>query len=270
MELKERRLPHAGGCPAEKLCPFRTFCELYSSEESNPLHPSTYEVEKSEVFITNPSLKNRVYVFQTGAYMSMGELNSGEEVPFAVYGQGIAVGLTELYTPKTLSDTYHMRSLLPGTICSVPTSTLKEKLEALPQAFSHKILSAAFTNQSTAAFTLSAIRAQSFIYDRVRGVLLYLRDLSHSKGVEVTSFGITHEEIALLVSANRMAVTRVLKRMQEDGLIEYSYKSVALTEKMIKEYPEVYLSYFISLDDGEEFHDNFASIYLDRPMLSDN
>lgn len=270
MELQDKRSPGSGGCPAERLCPFRTFCYLYASESAHPLIPSAYSAEKGEVFVSNPSLRNRVFVFQTGAYLSMGELNSGEEVPFAVFGQGIAVALAELYTPETLGDTYHLRTLLPGSVCSIPAQELKQKLETLTLSFSHKILSAAFTNQSTAAFTLAAIRAQSFIYDRVRGLLLYLRDLSHSKDEKITSFGITHEEVAMLVGANRMAVSRVLKKMQDDGLVEYSYKSISLTHKMIAEYPEVYLSYFVELDDSAEFHDNFAAIYLDRPFIEDD
>lgn len=269
MELIERRPAGSRGCAAERFCPFRTFCDLYASEETDPLHPSFYKLDKGEIFVTNPSLKNRVLVFQTGAYMSMGELNSGEEIPFAIFGQGITAGLVELYTPQTVSDTYHMRTLLPGTVCSVPATALKSKMETLSQSFSHKILCSAFTNVSTAAFTLSALKAQSFNNSRVIGLLLYLRDLSRHKESKTTTFEITHEEIALIIAANRMAVSRILKKMQEDGLIEYSYKSITLTEKMINEYPEVYLSYFIELDDSEEVHDNFAAIYLDTPFLDE-
>lgn len=269
MKQGDKRSPGSGGCPAERFCPLRTFCDLYADEASDPLHPSSYVLDKGDIFVSNPSSQNRVYIFKTGAYLSMGELNSGEEVPFAIFGQGITSGLVELYTPQTVSDTYHMRTLLSGTICSVPASPLKRKLESLPQYFSHRILSSAFTNQSTAAFTLTAIKSQSFLSDRVRGLLLYLRDLSRNEETKATNFEITHEEIAMIVAANRMAITRVLKKLQTEGLVEYSYKSITLTKKMIEEYPEVYLSYFIELDDSAEVHDNFAEIYLEEHCLSE-
>ena len=43
----------------------------------------------------------------------------------------------------------------------------------------------------------------------------------------------THEEVASLVASDRASVTRALRKLKEDGLVELGYKSIRMTGALL-------------------------------------
>lgn len=228
MSLHTRESAPTGECPAAPICPFKTICFLYADESTNPLHPRIHHAEKGEVQVVNPGADQLVYVFRSGFFMICGEAEPGLEVPFAIYGEGVVAGAVELYATTKVSDTYNIYTLLPGDVCVLHSNEIRAKLETLPYEYAQRIVSSGLMNQFTSVFALMRIRGRTYIYDQIVALLNYFMEFSPSNGEEQLVLEITQEEIASIVNANRMAVSRVLKKMQEDGLIEHSYKSIAV------------------------------------------
>lgn len=228
MELTRTANAHKETCPAASICSFKTICAVCADAATDPIQPQMHQVEKGDILVVNPDTDVVAYVFQSGFYGIYGEAEPGIEVPFAIYGKGVVAGVVELYAPRRVSNTYDVRVLIPGTVCSLPAGELRKKLKILPYEYAQRIICCALMNQFSSVFALMRIRGRTYIYDQILSLFSYFKDLSSNGQDEPLTFEITQEEIAGIINANRMAVSRVLKKLQEDGLIEYSYKSITL------------------------------------------
>lgn len=223
-------------CPARKGCPLGAVCGTAGEPHGRPLYPVASQVEKGELLWTNLRFENHIHVIQSGAFVSIGHTEQGREIPFALLGRGIAIGVAELYLTGELSDTYHIRNLLPGKVCSFSTNAVRQKLEATPEACMQELISSTLTNQCTSAFTQTRILSQPSLYHRILTLLLYLRDITGRTGQEDSEFNLTHEEIGTLVSSDRVSTTRVLHKMRDDEIIELGYRSITLcVDKLIEQ-----------------------------------
>lgn len=215
-------------CATRAMCPLGLICGVTRNGDMPPLFPTITSIGKGEMLWTNLRFENRIFIIHDGVFVTIGHTEQENEVPFALFGKGVAIGIGELYAPEELGGSYYVRNLLPGRVCSVPGNPVKARLESMQNPYSQKVLSCALLNQSTSAFTLSKIIAKRALYDRILALLLYLRDLTGRTGKEMSTFGITHEEIAMLVHSDRVSTTRVLHKMRDDGLIDIGYKSITL------------------------------------------
>ena len=106
-------------------------------------------------------------------------------------------------------------------------------MEALPVGLLCRIMSAALTNISSAAYTQQRITAHNPLSARIARLLLRLHDLARREGYVPGAFGLTHGEIAELAVADRVATTRAVHRIEEEGLVELGYRSVRPTEALL-------------------------------------
>lgn len=256
--MNENRIGIAGieQCAARATCPLGAICGHQENPYDKPLIPVVSEVKNGELLWTNLKRENRVHVIQSGVFVSMGYTEQDDALPFAIFGRGIAIGIAELYASEELSNTYYIRNLIPGKICSLSTSAIKRKLENYPASYGQRVLSCALVNQTSSAFTQTKIVSRQSLYNRIVMLLLHLRDLTGRTGLAQTEFAITHEEIATLISANRVSTTRVLSKMHRDGVIDLGYKSITL--------------YMDKLDQGEKpckAHTQFMMLKEGTPAL---
>lgn len=195
--------------------------------------PMVSKVKKGEQLWTDSRFDKRIYIIQSGVFVSLGDGGQEGDIPFAVFGQGIATGMAELYAPEELCSTYHIRNMLPGEICAVSAKAVRRKLESVEGPYAQRVICCALINESTSAFMQAKIAAKRSIYDRILALLLYLHDLTGRNGTKQYTFALTHEEIAQLISADRVSTTRVLRRMGEEGVVDVGYKSVTLRHDVL-------------------------------------
>lgn len=245
-------------CSCRKTCPIGELCGTSWSSGIAPLFPAVINVESEELIWTNLRFENRVYIIQSGVLACMGHSEAGEEIPFALFGRGNAIGLIDIYAPSSVSGDYHIRTIVPGKICSVPAKALRRRLESLPQGHTQKILACAHASESSSAFTQTKILFRKSLQERIIALLLHLRELVQRSGRDLSVLKITHDEIALLVLSDRVSTTRVLHKMRDEGIIDLGYKSISIDEDKLDEVSGGYqvITHFYTVDQASSLYED--------------
>lgn len=219
-------------CAMRDLCPVGTLCMVADDEGCSPLFPTVLEIEQGDMLWTDLRSEQRVFIVKSGVLSLMAHVCQDWETPFALYGSGAAIGLAELYVPRSTADTYHLEALVPGKVCSFLAKPLRRYLEDLPNPMPQKILSKAFVNMSAAALNQSAIVSKPLLHDRVTLLLAILLNLSARGSLQSNIVHITHGKIAQLVMSDRGSVTRLLNKMEQEGVVELGYRYVKVHDSM--------------------------------------
>ena len=236
-------------CPMRGRCPIGSVCMAGGGQDDHPLFPTIVEVGQGDLIWTDLRSEQRVFVLRSGVYSCVAHVGSTYELPFALYGSGAAIGLAELYIPRTAADTYHLKTLVSGTVCSVLVKPLRRHLEELPGPLPQQILSRALVNMSTAALMQSMAVSKPLLRERVEFLLAVLRELSARGGSPIETLNVTHSEIAQIVASDRASVTRLLNKLEHEGVVELGYRSITVKdveERFVAEAAEV-CSMFYSL-----------------------
>ena len=220
-------------CPARAYCPLGHVCATVAPGGSAPLFPVISEVRQGELVWLDLRYEQRALVIRSGQFECFSHFGGDREVPFALFGSGYGMGLSELYLSREIASSYYLRALGTGRVCSFSAKALRHRLEALPAGMLGRVMSVTLTNISSAAYTQQRITARNPLSDRIALVLLRLHDLTRREGYVPGAFSLTHGEIAELAVADRVATTRALHRMEEEGLVELGYRSVRPTEALL-------------------------------------
>ena len=65
------------------------------------------------------------------------------------------------------------------------------------------------------------------VTDRIAILLARLNELLAREGRSMDELRLSHADIAGLIAADRVSVTRALRKMEEDGQVQLGYRSVA-------------------------------------------
>ena len=199
-----------------------------------PLVPTFLQVDRGEMLWTDLHFNPRVIVIRKGVFSCLVHVDRGrDEVPLALYGAGIAIGMAELFVPDApqkrdvaMSSMYYLRSVFAGEICVFPAGIIRKALEIELPERARAIISCALTNQFAAACTLAKIVSYPSPRDRIISLLMLLKDMSGRGEKSDDTLRITHEEIARLVAFDRVSTTRALHKLRDEGAIELGYKSI--------------------------------------------
>lgn len=225
-------------CTVRRLCPFGAVCGVCGSADQPALFPTVLEVGKGELLWTDLRFEPRVFVIRQGAFTCFAHADQDKEVPIALYGAGIAVGMAELYVSQQGKDVpmsvqYFLRAMIDGRVCSLPASLVKGALECARPAYAQTVITCVLSNQFCSAYTMTKIVAHQSLYDRIVSLLLSFREIANrGSRKDIGSFCITHEEISQIIASDRVSTTRVLHKIRDDGLIELGYKSITLLDKI--------------------------------------
>lgn len=222
----------AQSCTMRNTCPVGALCMAESEEGCVPLFPTVIDINQGDMLWTDLRSEQRVFIVRTGVLSLVAHVCEDWETPFALYGCGAAIGLAELYVPRTTADTYHLKTLVPGKVCSFLAKPLRRHMESLPKALPYEILSRSFVSMSAAALNQSAIVSKPLLRDRIALLLAVVQNLATHGGLHTDVLHITHDEIAQLVMSDRGSVTRLLKRMEQEGAVELGYRSIKVNESM--------------------------------------
>ena len=200
--------------------------------KASPLFPTIIDVEKGERLWVDMRFEQRVFVLRSGAFVCMAHGESDQELPFSIYGKGIAVGLAEIYIPRKASEYYHLRAITPGRVCSLPMKSVRHHLELMPPSYQQEVLSNVMTSQVTAMLSQVKMTSRQSYVERALFLLLRLYCLSDDIK-KTRTIKITHSEIATLIGSDRVTATRALHKARDDEYIELGYTTVKLTDKLL-------------------------------------
>jgi|GEM_PF-1053141 len=216
-------------CPVRSECPIGTLCGTAQAEGQAPLYPTMTEIEPGELVWVDLRYEQRVLSIRKGVFACITDLNQENEAPFSLCGAGNLTGLAELYIQREFTSTYYLRALTPATVCSFSAKSLRHRLEELPSASSHKILSCTLMNLMVAAYSQSRVMANMRLYDRIVAMLVRLKELCLRDGEGLRPISLTHGDVAALVASDRASVTRALHKIEQEGLVELGYRSLTPT-----------------------------------------
>ena len=222
-------------CPVRKSCPAGKLCGIERSEGLAPLYPTIEEVEHGELVWTDLRYEQRVRLVRRGVFAFTPNFAHDESIVTSIYGVGLSLGLAELYIPRDVAGTYHLRAITEGALCSFPAKAFKRHIESLPTAESNELLACAFTNIVESDCVQMRTVSKTSLYERIVLLLARLRNLSARQGIDLDEVKLTHEELAELAASDRASVTRTLHKLKQDGMIELGYKTIKYTDAL-KEY----------------------------------
>ena len=221
-------------CASRASCPFGMACE---AGEDSKLFPYIFDVSPGDLIWTDLRREHRVFVIQSGLFACVANLDNDDEKPFAILGCGHTSGLPELYVDRDVSQTYYLRALTEGRLCSFSAKALRRFLESLENPLLPRILCSALLNLSGASYALSRVLSQPLLYDRVSMMLVYLHELAVRGGAMDGTLNLGHAAVANLLGADRVVVTRTLHKMEENGLVKLGYRSIELQPALFEAFP---------------------------------
>lgn len=215
-------------CSARPVCPLGSICGAERPDGGAPLYPTLLTLDQGELLWTDQRFEQRAFCLRQGIFSCVANLEQEHETPFALYGRGYCIGFGELYIPRKIASTYYLRALTPGMACSFHAKALRHHLEALPPERLQLITCSVLTNLSAASYTQLKMVSRTPLADRIAMLFIRLRDIAASEGRPLDEVNLTHGEIATLTASDRVSSTRVLHKMEEEGLIELGYRSIRL------------------------------------------
>ena len=213
-------------CATRDVCPFADLC---SADDPQLLTPALVEVPKDGLIWSNLRNEHRVMAIKSGLF-ALVTVDGEREEPYSIYGPGYCCGLTELYIDDAVCSTYYMKALADSTVCSFPANAFRHRLESLPPAESHRVISCALTNWSAASFELMKLTTRGKKSERLALFLKHLFDQSGRAGKPLSAIRLTHDDIAFLLRSDRVSVTRALHSLEDAGLVSLGYKTISPSE----------------------------------------
>lgn len=217
-------------CPARGTCPVGAICGVETCEGQPPLFPTITEVNQGELVWTDVRHEQRALIIRDGVFSCLSNPEQREELTFSLFSRGDSFGFAELYLPGKLADMYYARALTAGQVCSFASKPLRRHLENVPTPQREKIISCLLVNSTSAMFAQVEMLSKTRITDRISILLTRLNELVAREGRSMDELRLSHADIAGLIAADRVSVTRALRKMEEDNQVQLGYRSVALKD----------------------------------------
>lgn len=215
-------------CPVRDICPIKGLCNA-TDETGVELLPYQGSVAKDELLWTDLRNEQRITIIRSGVFAAVAMDDNDNENIFALYGAGYIIGLAELYIPREVGSTYYLKALTDCAVCSIPAKPLRRRLESLPTSDVAELISCSITNWSASSFQLLKLYGHTQVYERVLLFLALVREQwARSGAAALNEIALSHDELAFLVSAERVSVTRALHRAESEGLIYLGYKRISI------------------------------------------
>lgn len=214
-------------CPVRTTCPLGALCGVETCGGQPALFPTVDEVDQGQLLWTDVRHEKRALVIRSGVFSCLSNPEQREELAFSLFACGDSFGFAELYVPGKMADAYYARALTSGQVCSFASKPLRRHLEELPTPQREKILSCLLVNTTSAMYAQVEMLSKTRIADRIAILLARLGELLAREGRTLDEMRLTHADIAGLIAADRVSVTRALRKMEEDGQVLLGYRSIA-------------------------------------------
>lgn len=164
-----------------------------------------------------------LYVVYSGVVACITYTVNGEINCHALIGEGHTANEMSLFSNYDLS--WAVIAMTDVTLCKIRSRDVEQLIfydrEVIPRLFK-----AVFDNM-TAVNAYSNMLMMRSVYERIREFLLLFARCLGRDGNQV-KITLTHNELACLIKANRVTVTKTLKQLEDEGFIERGNKSIIL------------------------------------------
>ena len=186
------------------------------------------KINRKEILFHEGDIANSVYYLLEGELIVTRISSSGREVVLYIHKKGALIGTLAslLNLPRNSSG----QALTAGAVLEVQNSDFKSLVLKYPRMTDRILLQLYGTVDFVTAQHLSAfsdnaeIRLKKLLARLFSEELLKLRDDSAPDSI---SLSITQDQLACAIGVSREMVSRMLKRMQADGLINKSAHRIA-------------------------------------------
>lgn len=196
--------------------PEAKFCEIAPQSVDKNL--------KKDQLIYSPDEKNQnIYVVHRGEVI-LYHSRDGKRAIFDTLGPGSVFGS---FDPGSEYPTHYAQATKNTMLCTTPLDEFLKVISAYPEAMLNLMRKMALRIKDY------EIRMKSSIETAVERVYSELSRLHHKRQKSLLSkmipLQMTHEKIAELTNLNRVTVTRCIKKLKEEGLIEVDHKTGVIT-----------------------------------------
>lgn len=231
----ERQRSEALACPNRGRCPLTFLCGARLDGDKYLL-PSFTEVEVGEMVWTDLAARPRVLVVRSGLFVSKAYGNDDVMIPMSLYGQGVVIGIPDVYVPYGASDFYFLTALVPTRLCALDAGFVKDLMARLTIDEAQQLNGCLTLNCNTGMYGQALTLAHRRAREKVVSVLLRLSNqLSRQIGFEGV-LPVAQEDIAFLAGVERPTVSRELKKLVREGLIDLGYRHVRLLPPLHEAY----------------------------------
>ena len=216
-------------------CPFSDFCHT-SRSENYGFYPEMHDMDKGEYKWSYNTSSGVVTIVESGLLASLILLTEeGDEVPYGIFSKGVINGLVELHEETSqLELTYTLRAISKARVCIIPRSAVNNLMQQHPKLYK-ETMSLAFTRIAAASAAMCTMLSRKRVYDKLEVLLMILDNLAAQDESLSYNLKLTHEDIAFLVSSDRVSVTRTLAKMQNEGLVNTGYRRVTQNKRISKD-----------------------------------
>lgn len=222
-------------CPARAVCPLAFMCAS-RRPDGKLLLPAFEDLGRENLVWTDLTTRPRVYAVRDGVFVSKVYVNAGAEQPYGLAGRGFLAGLPELYSTMKGSSFYFFKCLVPGRLCRFEATDVKECFAALSVDDVQGITITSSLNWTTGGYSHLLTLAHKSMRERVASVLARISLATGVWESFALDLPITHADVAFMAAAERATVSRELKAMADEGLVELGYRLIRLTPRFLDRY----------------------------------
>ena len=210
--------------------------ELFDEEKQNKMRNffindfaplgNVYNYSKNEVININED--SFVAVVTRGRVKhSLYDTNGGEKLLYFLKS-GEIFGEVDYFTGSKLS--LIVKTMEPTTISVVPGNILDEFLISKPMAYRY------FIHSISRKYRISIFQISDMLFSssnpRIADTIyrLALQDLTYVDGNYIINTAMTHQDLANLIGCSRVTVTRTLKRLKTEGVIDVKNKKIIIKD----------------------------------------
>jgi CRP/FNR family transcriptional regulator len=185
---------------------------------------------KEHIHKLNPS---SIYVLRHGLAKVLTYYEDGSEHIRGFYLSGEAFGFEMIGSPQ---NAHALTALKQSELCEIPLANLYESIVDKP-ALQQKIMKLMSQRINSQDYLLYAVAEQRLI-----GFLLAWFERSQFKSNETIQLGMTREDIGNYLNLAAETVTRLLKKLQQESLIEIHAKEIKVLDipGLIDKLPKIF------------------------------
>ena len=185
--------------------------------------PNRFERFRKGQEIYSDAKDGAVCIINSGVVAATFGLNSEEEaMQLALLGKGHAIGSVLPFVQYKLIIS--VQALTDVEVCKISCQGLRHYAKQNQSILYNFMLAA---NSDVHGLMRQAwIKSPRRIYDRVMRALLVLNEL---QGKDLT---VSHDDMALIIGADRPSVTVALNRLRDEGLVSLEYRRVRLNSTL--------------------------------------
>lgn len=209
-------------CHIRSRCSFSVLCSL-THKNVSLMECAQGRFDKGTLFWFNQVDRQDVYVLCSGITVVYNYLDGGRESVYTILGKGQVMGAGDLFIQN--KRLFVIQALTDIKVCRINGDSLKHLVATYPDLFL-SLYFVDYNNIQAMTQYIEVISAKR-VYDRVKNLLALLA--GYEDDPSEVSLALTHNDLARLVCSDRVSVTRILHRLNEEGWVKLGNRNFTIT-----------------------------------------